>query len=235
MRTVLYRISYLLMAAGLIIGLVGCGNNNHNDSPQTASFQVELSNLTANQPLVPIAAILHGPGFSGWQVGTPVSAGLEQLAESGSPAAFLAEAGASGSLRDSQAGSGVVLPGASTQITLTGVASDARLTLASMLVNTNDAFTGIADRSLAGLQVGQKMTFEVSTYDAGTEANRETSATVPGPAGGGEGFNPVRDDRDFVTIHSGIVSADDGLATSALNQSHRFQNPAALLVITRIQ
>jgi hypothetical protein len=44
----------------------------------------------------------------------------------------------------------------------------------------------------------------------------------------------VRDDRDYVALHPGVVSAADGLAGSALNETHRYQNPVARLVVTRI-
>ncbi|HKI50534.1 MAG TPA: hypothetical protein VJ995_00535 [Geothermobacteraceae bacterium] len=54
------------------------------------------------------------------------------------------------------------------------------------------------------------------------------------PAGGGEGFNPMRDDRDYVAIHPGVVTAAEGLASSALHERHRFQSPVARLLVTRI-
>jgi len=58
---------------------------------------------------------------------------------------------------------------------------------------------------------------------------------VPGPAAGGEGFNVTRDDLvDRVTVHAGVVTRDDGLSTSALDVSHRFDNPVARIVVTRI-
>jgi len=72
-------------------------------------------------------------------------------------------------------------------------------------------------------------------YDAGTEANSETAATIPGPAAGGEGYNSTRDDRDTVGGHPGVISADDGLTGSALDASHRFDNPVARITITRLE
>ena len=62
------------------------------------------------------------------------------------------------------------------------------------------------------------------------------AVTIPGPAGGGEGFNAVRDDsNDVVAFHAGVVSQDYGLANSALSANHRFLNPGAKLTITRIE
>lgn len=114
-----------------------------------------------------------------------------------------------------------------------GIANQPRLTLATMLVNTNDAFVGLDGVDLSGLGRNESMVLHARVYDAGTEANSETAATIPGPAGGGEGYNAARDERDFIAVHRGVVSRDDGLATSALDASHRFDNPGARIVITR--
>ena len=112
-------------------------------------------------------------------------------------------------------------------------ANRVNLTVVTMLVNTNDAFGGLNGQSLDQLAVGQSAIFMAPAYDAGTEANSESAATVPGPAAGGEGFNAVRDDMDFVRIHPGVISDQDGLAGSALSGDHRWDNPVFKLVVTR--
>jgi len=102
-------------------------------------------------------------------------------------------------------------------------------------VNTNDAITGINGASIADLQPGESMTWRAIAYDAGTEANTELAAHIPGPAGGGEGFNAARDDvADRVAMHSGVVGQDDGNAASDLTGQHRFDNPVAEVRIERI-
>ena len=64
----------------------------------------------------------------------------------------------------------------------------------------------------------------------------EAAADIPGPAGGGEGFNPARSDAaDRVAMHAGIVSQDDGFATSDLSEQHRFDNPVMRVHIERTQ
>lgn len=232
MKTYLNRLLFVIALFGLIGGVFGC--NSSSSSRRTATFELELVNLTANQPLSPMAAILHNKDFSAWQIGTAVSNGLEQLAESGNPTEFLSEAKISIGVRDTESGTAVVLPGDADVITLTGILADARISLASMLVNTNDAFTGINNLNVSDLAVGESLIVDIRCYDAGTEANSETAATIPGPAAGGEGFNSTRNDRNFVITHPGVVSIDDGLSSSALNESHRIQNPVAQLVVTRI-
>jgi hypothetical protein len=83
--------------------------------------------------------------------------------------------------------------------------------------------------------VGDSVTLRTIAYDAGTEANTEAAVHIPGPAGGGEGFNGARDDvADRVAMHSGVVTQDDGKPTSDLNGQHRFDNPVAAIRIERI-
>ena len=104
-----------------------------------------------------------------------------------------------------------------------------------MLVNTNDAFTGIDQLDFSGLAVGDSLTRQLAVYDAGTEYNDELAGSIPGPADGGEGFNALRDDLDKVSRHPGVASVDGSNPDSALDQSHRFDGPVASLTITRIQ
>lgn len=222
---------FLLMIGGTLL-LSGCGGDDDH-STRTASYDIELVNLTANQPLSPMAVILHDGDYSAWQQGVASGSGLEQLAEGGSPAILLDEAKADPAVHSSLAGSGAIAPGASEIVTIGGPAKQSQLTVATMLVNTNDAFTGITGQNLSALKVGQSVSLVVPAYDAGSEANDESAATVPGPAAGGEGYNAARNDRNFVTTHAGIVSADDGLPSSVLDESHRFQNPVAAITITR--
>ena len=78
------------------------------------------------------------------------------------------------------------------------------------------------------------MRFDSIAYDAGTEADTELAAEIPGPVGGGEGFNAARDDQgDRVSMHSGVISQDDGLVTSDLTGQHRFDNPVVRVLIER--
>ena len=104
-----------------------------------------------------------------------------------------------------------------------------------MLVNTNDAFTGTTDVVVGDIGIGESRRIFLHPYDAGTEVNDEAASTVPGPAAGGEGFNAERLERDFVSAHSGVVTQDDGLGTSVLDESHRFLSPVAEIIVTRIQ
>jgi hypothetical protein len=203
----------------------------------TNSYQVTVTNLTYSQPMSPVALVLHNDGQL-WSVGEMATVALENLAESGDNSAVLAES----MVLAGQGGAGLLLPGMSEVIdvsyTFTGQDNaPMMLSLATMLVNTNDAFTGINALAVNNLAVGESISITTSSYDSGTEKNSELMATIPGPAGGGtgEGFNAERDDIDKVAMHSGIVSVDDGLTVSALTQAHRFDNPTLAVMVTRTE
>jgi len=227
----------MLAVLALSLWLAGCGSDDDNHTTNTAApagFQVTLTNISANQPLSPMAVVLHGPDYAAWEVGSAASHALETLAESGDPANLISAADADPDVLGTAQGTGVVMPGNTDSVALSTTAdAPVLITLATMLVNTNDAFGGINGRSLDGLDVGQSFSFMVPAYDAGTEANSESMDTVPGPAAGGEGFNAARDDTDVVRIHPGTISSQDGLTGSALDGTHRWDNPVMKIVVTR--
>lgn len=213
--------------------LFGCDDDDDDTTPAQQRYEIALINATNNQPLSPVAVVLHQEGYQGWEIGSAASVGLERLAEGGDPSAFLDEANAAAAVVATVAGEAAIAPGATGTVTLSISPSDnLELTLATMLVNSNDAFAGATGHSIK-LAVGEQISLWLPSYDAGTEANDEAAATIPGPAGGGEGFNAEREAADRVSRHPGVVTAADGLASSALDGSHRWDNPVAKVVVRR--
>lgn len=246
----------------LLSGLSACDNNDDDNPGQGASsdmasssdmtsssassssmpamsqYEINIHNATNNQPLSPIAIVAHTSMHTPWQVGMPASSGLEWLAESGMATTWMDEI--SSALGDnllwSDMGDGALMPGLSQSFNLTVESSEAPyITLASMLINTNDAFTGTQNMMINDLSMGETSTMYLPIYDAGTEANTETAGSIPGPAAGGEGYNAARDDTNFVSMHPGVVTADDGLSTSALDESHRFLSKSIMVSVTKVQ
>lgn len=219
------------------LAITGCSNDSSTPppAPTPASFEVTVVNATNNQPLSPVAVITHSADYSAWMVGSPASTDLEQLAEGGSNAELFTSL--SGDTA-SASGAGAIGPGSSETISITaGTTTQTLLTVVTMLVNTNDAFAGLRSVDVSSMASGDSMTLNAKVYDAGTELNSEATGTMPGPVemGTGEGFNAARSDvNDFVRGHGGVVTADDGLSSSVLNQSHRFDNPGMIVTITRL-
>jgi hypothetical protein len=222
------------IAAGFMLASLAACDNNHHDA--TATYQIDVTNATNAQPLTPVAAIAHAADYHPWALGSAASTGLEMLAEGGDVTQFLADADADADVEDTvSSSSGPFGPGSSESVELSvkNPADDLAISVAAMLADTNDAFTGVANVPVGMLNKGDSLTMMARVYDAGTESNSETAATIPGPAGGGEGFNAARDDTDFVSIHAGVVTSDDGLSTSALGEEDRWLGPAAKITITR--
>ena len=205
--------------------------------PAMASFDVTVTNLTNAQPLSPVAVIAHRSGYSVFTVGAAATVGLETLAEGGDNAELVAEADASADVLTTGSGAAPIGPAGSETVTIEVLESDLPdllLSVSTMLVNTNDAISGVNGVDIGNLAEGETWTGRGIVYDSGTEANSEAAGTIPGPADGGEGFNAARDDRnDRVTMHLGVITQDDGLATSALTGQHRFDNPAVQVRIER--
>ncbi len=229
-------------------GIDGIDGTNGN----LAVFTVQITNLTYSQPLSPAAIVLHEPGYNIFIDGEPASTALEVLAESGNPSDIITEAVASTEYLDAIASDSATAPrsigNVSTLLVPLLDVDDLRISLTTMLVDTNDAFTGLNAADISNMTVGQSVSFMAPSWDAGTEANTETASTIPGPAavaagGGGAsaGFDAARDDLfNLVHFHPGAVTsanADDaskeGLNTSVLTEADRWGNPTAKIVITR--
>lgn len=224
----------LLGAASALLLLSGCGSDDDKEmTAATHGYVVTVTNLTAGQPFAPAGVILHGAGYHAFMVGEPASAGIEKMAEGGDLTVLLADADAAATVKATEPWSGIILPGAHESITVESLGETA-LSVVAMLVNTNDAFVALDASDISGMAVGEMREFSLNAYDAGSENNSETAVTIPGPAGNGEGYNAARDDTaDRVTLHPGVLTADEGLSTSALNSLHKWDNPAATVSIVR--
>lgn len=205
----------------------------------TVKYAITVNNITAGQPLSPVAVVLHKPGYIPFVVGMPVSVGIEKIAESGNPGDFLAEVDALETTVTQGRAESPLMPGNQNEIMLTTEVEENQLTmlqlsLVSMLGNTNDGLTAISAENIGWMEIGESKIINTLSYDAGTEANTETMETVPGPISGGEGFNAARDDiADAASLHPGAVTQLDD-ASSALTSMQRWDNPVARITITRM-
>mgnify|MGYP000409397059 CR=1 FL=1 len=230
----------VFIAAGILLS--GCGSDNDNEvvTPEPVEppviavnyeYEVKVVNLTTAQPMSPIAVVLHNEGKL-WEIGQSASIALEKLAESGDNSDVLNQE----IVLSGQSGVSPLPPGMNETIMVSIKDTMPNyISIASMLVNTNDAFTGITAMDISNLTVDESIYLQTSSYDSGTEKNSELMATIPGPVAGQEGYNVTRDDVDYVAMHPGVVSKDDGLTQSVLTQDHRFDNPTLSITITRVK
>ena len=208
-------VSALLL--GTVVAFSGCGSDDDSMNETTYTYSVSVTNVTAGQPMSPVLVTSN----SIFSVGQSASVALEKLAEGGDNSELLDTNGVSGA--------GLLTPGSSETLELTTTSKT--ISLATMLVKTNDGFAGVNELDLSALSVGESTTLYASVYDSGTEANSETNTTVA--AFGVEGFSATRDDSDIVTLHSGVISNEDGLASSALTAQEKFSSQALYVNVTR--
>ena len=213
------------LAGAMLLFLSACDHK-----PQ--EYSISITNITHAQPLSPPVAMLHGKNFRLWEIGESASEAMEVMAEGGDGSGLL-------KLRRNNPqyhAESPLLPGSSIEFTLFTLRNNIKfLSVAGMLVNTNDGFSGLNAIELETLQPGHKRVYYTRVYDAGTEFNSELAGSIPGPADGGEGFNAARDDvTGVVTLHSGVVSADDQFAGSTLSGAEKFDSPALRIVVTAL-
>ncbi|SMY34251.1 spondin domain-containing protein [Photobacterium andalusiense] len=241
---------YLLTSVIAVAAIAGCNHNENKMAsiamPTTgltagAQFDVSVTNNSASQPLSPLALISSSQQEQVFALGKAASVELEHLAEGGNNTPLLDYNRHDSSVDIANTGIGVIPPGKTETVRITVNDPKAMyLTVASMLVNTNDAF--IAEEiNLSTIPVMKEKVITAPTWDAGTELNTETANSIPGPAavaagGTAEGFNAERNDIiNKVTTHRGVISNQEGLVTSVLTGENKFLNPSVKITITRIQ
>ncbi|HYE85628.1 MAG TPA: spondin domain-containing protein, partial [Vicinamibacterales bacterium] len=107
-----------------------------------------------------------------------------------------------------------------------------QLSLAAMLIPTNDGFVGASDVALpSGFE---PLVLDVLAYDGGTEVNDEACASKPGPSfsecGGPGGGGRVGRGEGAITVHNGIHGV------GAMNRALRdWRGPVARVTIQRLQ
>ena len=118
---------------------------------------------------------------------------------------------------------------------LTSSSSAKYFSFVSMLVCTNDGFTGLSQVRLPK-RVGDRGEWYADAYDAGTEANTENLADIVPPCSGsvtGTGMsNPGLATNGVVAHHSGILGT--GSCDLVLDPAVQgWDDPVAMIVITR--
>lgn len=201
--------------------------DDHNDSNGVRRYAVTVTNITRGQNMAPPAVIVHNHAFAMFTLGSPASAALAQLAEAGNGRAFLTEIAGSPLVYATAIGASGIAPGASQTIEIETTTPLAQISVGAMLGTTNDGFMAVHG---ARLPLRGSYTVDAEGYDAGSEANSEDCAFIPGP--------PCRDlnrnsatPEGYVHIHAGIHVGGGGLTPA----QHDWRNPVAQVEIKRIR
>ncbi len=137
------------------------------------TYQVTLTNLTNGQPFSPAVVVTHDQTVRLVNVNATASDALTALAQSGDPAPLVTLLGGVAGVTSVV---NVLQPlgtvGASATFTISAAPGDF-LSMAAMLVCTNDGFVGLDSAALPA--AGQARTVALGAYDVGREENTEAS------------------------------------------------------------
>jgi hypothetical protein len=207
-------------------------------------YEVTVTNLTRNQRFTPILVATHREGLHLFEAGRPASPELRALAEEGNVAPFIQMLTA---MPDRVLEAihtpppppldRLIRPGGSVSITVRAGGFFDHLSLASMLIPTNDAFFALDNVALP--RDPRPAVYFVNAYDAGTERNDEQCGSIPGPLfnecvtasnpDGNGGGAQVGGGEGFVHVHNGMQG------TGNFNRSSRdWRNPVAKVTIRRL-
>ncbi len=192
--------------------------------------EVTITNLTRGQQFTPILVASHKKGVRLFELGTASSPELEILAEQGNTTPLKALLAAMPEVRDVTDSGGLLDPGHSVTVTVQTGGEFDHVSVAAMLIPTNDGFFAL--NGVEGPNGNKTVTLFSPAYDAGTEANDELCASIPGPffgeCDGPGGGQDVGGGEGYVHIHAGIHGIGD-LDASARD----WRNPVARITIHR--
>ncbi len=113
-----------------------------------ATYEITIHNMTSGQPFTPPVVATHRHATDAFEVGTPASFEVKEIAENGNvdplTEAFAADKHVFESkVVPSPSGPPPILPGATLSFEISASASARFLSFVSMLICTNDGFTGL--------------------------------------------------------------------------------------------
>ncbi len=178
-----------------------------------------------------------------FRVGYDASNGIRQIAENGNLGPLDEALNASNDVADvviAVAGTPPpVMPGQAVKFTINTKPGYDYISFASMLICTNDGFTGLDSRKLPQ-HIGEYASFGIRAYGAGTEVNTEDFADIVPPcqglvgissddAGTGES-NPALYEGGVIKSHPNVQGGDD-LVPSV----HGWSDPVGKVRVRRIK
>jgi hypothetical protein len=214
-------------------------------SPRTYEVTIELA--TGGQPLTPPLIATHEGDTDIFSVGQPASVGVQEIAENGNLAPLIAALEADPKVSHVVAAGAPLVPPESPmfgtfsdEVTLTIQAGPGArfLSFESMLICTNDGFTGI-DRLRLPNQVGDSLSVATASYDAGTEINTEDFADIVPPCQALMGVSsgePGTGMSDPALAEGGVIHHHPGIEGGAdlTQEVHGWTDPVTLVTITRV-
>jgi len=197
-------------------------------------FEITITNITKNQIFAPPIVISHARDFHLFNLGEPSSAALSLMAEDGDTSMIYEDAMADGLVFDVTKADGPVMPGQSVTLEIDVNYLTSNITVAGMLVNTNDGFFAIDGAAVkiryfkSAPQRNNALLAYV--YDAGSEANTESCDHIPGPPCGSGGVRVTDGAEGYVYPHAGLHGGGDLMVSE-----YGWAGPVAKVEYRRVQ
>ena len=215
----------LAIALITVCGLLVSGTAYAKD--KTTRYEVIITNLTRGQIISAPLVISHNKNYRLFTAGNPATPGLAELAEDADTGPLMDHLTTLTSVFDFRVASGGITPGSSATVEIKTKRGFQFVSVAAMLVTTNDAFMaakGVYARSWGNTDAYAR------AYDAGTEVNSELCAFIPGPPCGNGGVRDTDGAEGYVYIHSGIHGIAD-LEPAEFD----WRNPVASIMVRRVK
>ena len=202
------------------------------DDDRGRVYSVTVTNITNAQQFTPLLVATHRKGVKVFALGSAASAQLATLAEEGDTAPLTALLSSDPKVNEVTTTGPLLDPGASRTVYIAARRNFDHISLAAMLIPTNDGF--IAINGVEAPDDHRTLTIYSPAYDAGSEVNDELCASIPGPSfvecgGPGGGGMPVGGEEGYVHIHRGFHGVGDFNAAA-----RDWRNPVAQIVIRRV-
>lgn len=171
-------------------------NANQNDNKHANKhFKVTVTNITKGISFTPLLAATHNRNAHFFTVGEAASDEVSRIAEGGDISALKAVLDESKNVFSTTHSEGLLAPGESVELTIDGHRRYRNISIAAMLLPTNDAMVALLGKKLP--KKG-KMVYFLKAYDGGTETNDENCNNIPGPHCGGVPFSPEDTGEGYV-------------------------------------
>jgi hypothetical protein len=225
-----------------------------NGKGKTTTYRVTIKNLTRGQPLSPPVIATHRDDDQLFEVGEPASVGVREIAENGNNAPILAflDADPFGTISDFDSSSVPLFPGDTpggaeppnppdfsdeVSLMLTSDKHARHLSVVTMLVCTNDGFTGVNSLRLPK-KIGQSVTVRTNGYDAHTEVNDEDLAHIVPPCQliGVSSGEPGMDVSNPALAEGGVIAHHEGIkgGSDLVPSVHGWSDPVAEIEVTAV-
>lgn len=198
------------------------------DRHHNSMIEVTITNITNNQLFTPVMVASHQGKIGLFTLGEPASEELVSIAEGGDTMPMKELLGMNDRVADVKDSGALLAPGESVTLTLLSNSRSNRISVAAMMLPTNDGF--IALDSVRVPRHGRTKTYLSPGYDAGSETNDESCLSIPGPFCNGAAFSPEDDGEGYVHISRGIGGNGD-----LMPYIFDWRNPVASISVRRIR